>query len=171
MKLRYLALVPMMVLAACSNVGGGADPEFYNGQAGTTASQTATDLTTVSPTSPQFFSQTVGDRVLFNVDEFVVADAAKPILDAQASWLNSNPSYQIIIEGHADEQGTREYNLALGFRRARSVQEYLVARGVSHLRLRTRSFGKERPVEICSVEECYSKNRRAVTVLVGGSTS
>ncbi|MGB0798696.1 MAG: OmpA family protein, partial [Planktomarina sp.] len=93
------------------------------------------------------------------------------ILDAQASWLNSNPSYQIIIEGHADEQGTREYNLALGFRRARSVQEYLVARGVSHLRLRTRSFGKERPVEICSVEECYSKNRRAVTVLVGGSTS
>ena len=80
----------------------------------------------------------------------------------------NNVGYVIIVEGHADEQGTREYNLALGFRRAQSVQEYLVARGVSGLRLKTRSYGKERPIEICSVERCYSKNRRAVTLLTAG---
>jgi peptidoglycan-associated lipoprotein len=85
--------------------------------------------------------------------------------------LNQNSDYQAIIEGHADEQGTREYNVALGARRANAAREYLVSRGVSGNRLRTVSYGKERPIEVCSQEACYAKNRRAVTVLAGGLSS
>ena len=77
----------------------------------------------------------------------------------------------MIVEGHADEQGTREYNLALGARRANAVQEYLVSRGVSPARVRTVSYGKERPIEICSDESCYAQNRRAVTVVTAGAGS
>ena len=88
---------------------------------------------------------------------------------AQAQWLNTNPEYTAVIQGHADEQGTREYNLALGARRAASAREYLVAQGVLASRLRTVTFGKERPIEICSQEACYAKNRRAVTVIAAGA--
>ena len=90
-------------------------------------------------------------------------------MNIQANWLIDNPGFVIIVEGHADERGTREYNLALGFRRAQSVQEYLIAQGISGMRLKTRSYGKERPEEICSSEQCYAKNRRAVTLLSSGS--
>jgi peptidoglycan-associated lipoprotein len=90
-------------------------------------------------------------------------------LDGQADWMLRNTEYSAIIEGHADEQGTREYNLALGARRAASVQQYLVSRGVASSRLRTVSYGKERPLEICSAESCYEQNRRAVTVLSAGA--
>lgn len=93
------------------------------------------------------------------------------VLEGQANWLLTNTDFTAVIEGHADEQGTREYNLALGARRANTVREYLVSRGVADNRLRTVSYGKERPIEVCSVEECYAKNRRAVTVLAGGLTS
>ena len=88
---------------------------------------------------------------------------------AQAAWLQANPSYGILIEGHADEQGTREYNLALGAKRASAVQDFLIVQGIPASRLRTVSYGKERPVEVCSDEACYAKNRRAVTVLSAGS--
>src|SRR5690606_16203522 len=91
------------------------------------------------------------------------------ILANQAGWLNQNQGFSAVIEGHADEQGTREYNLALGARRANSVQEYLISQGVPPGRLRTVSYGKERPLAICSTEECYSKNRRAVTVVSPGA--
>jgi peptidoglycan-associated lipoprotein len=94
----------------------------------------------------------VGDRVLFAVDQSTLSPAAMATLDQQASWLMSNPEYTALIEGHADEQGTREYNLALGARRASSVRDYLVAAGVPDGRLRTISYGKERPLEICSEE-------------------
>jgi peptidoglycan-associated lipoprotein len=90
-------------------------------------------------------------------------------LQGQAEWLLANPDYVATIEGHADEQGTREYNLALGARRANAAREYLISRGVAGNRLTTVSFGKERPIEICSTEDCYSKNRRAVTVLTGST--
>ncbi len=83
----------------------------------------------------------------------------------QANWLLENDDYNAVIEGHADEQGTREYNLALGARRASAVKEFLVSRGVAASRLNTVSYGKERPIEICSAEACYAQNRRAVTVL------
>jgi peptidoglycan-associated lipoprotein len=91
-------------------------------------------------------------------------------LVGQARWLTSNPDYIVTIEGHADEQGTREYNLALGARRANAAREFLISQGVAGSRLQVVSYGKERPLEICSNEACYAKNRRAVTVLAGGLT-
>lgn len=122
------------------------------------------------PTSLAYFQQTVGDRVLFVVDQSTLTPQAMVTLDEQSSWLANNPEFTAIIEGHADERGTQEYNLALGARRASAVQDYLVSRGVAPGRLRTVTYGKERPLEICSDEACYSQNRRAVTVLTAGLT-
>lgn len=134
---------------------GGADGGLEAGMAGSAS----------DPQSPLFFNQTVGDRVLFAVDQSTISDAGKVTLDGQAQWLLANADYRAVIEGHADEQGTREYNLALGQRRANAVREYLVSRGVPAARLQVTSFGKERPVAVCSAESCYAQNRRAVTVL------
>jgi peptidoglycan-associated lipoprotein len=120
------------------------------------------------PASPLYFQQTVGDRVLFAVDQSTLDAQSRLVLDGQANWLAANLDYTAVIEGHADEQGTREYNLALGARRANAVREYLVARGIDPNRLRVVSYGKERPLELCSDEACYAKNRRAVTVLAAG---
>lgn len=121
------------------------------------------------PASPEYFSQQVGDRVLFEVDQSTLTAAARGTLDGQAQWLLTNADYLAVIEGHADEQGTREYNVALGARRANAVREYLISRGVPASRLRTVSFGKERPAAVCSEESCYSQNRRAVTVISIGT--
>ncbi len=121
--------------------------------------------------TPEFFVASVGDRVLFEVDQTTLSPEAMSILDAQAGWMAQNTEATALIEGHADEQGTREYNLALGARRASAVQNYLVSRGVADNRLRTVTYGKERPIEICSTETCWSKNRRAVTIVsVTGSS-
>jgi len=117
------------------------------------------------PTSPAYFQEAVGDRVLFAVNQYTLSPQARATLDAQANWLIQNFDYMAVVEGHADEQGTREYNLALGARRANSVQEYLLSQGVPSNRMKVVSFGKERPVEICSAESCYAQNRRAVTVI------
>lgn len=122
------------------------------------------------PTSPAYFQQAIGDRVLFSVDQSTLTDEARATLEGQAQWLLTNTDYSATIEGHADEQGTREYNLALGARRANAAREYLISRGVAGNRLKTVSYGKERPIEICSDESCYTKNRRAVTILTGGLT-
>ena len=123
------------------------------------------------PSSPAYFQQAIGDRVLFLVDQSTLTAQARSILDGQANWLMQNPDYSAVIEGHADEQGTREYNLALGNRRASAVREYLVSKGVPATRLRIVTYGKERPIEICSEEACYAKNRRAVTVIAGSAIS
>ena len=117
------------------------------------------------PTSPLYFQEVLGDRVFFDVDLSSLSAEAKSTLDGQAEWLNANPEFSAIIEGHTDEQGTTEYNLALGARRANSVFEYLVSQGVDGPRIRVVSFGKERPFEVCSAEMCYAQNRRAVTVI------
>ena len=167
MRVIYLALVPFLALAACSNPGGGFGGGALEG-ASSWDDPSANMADQSDPTSQAFFETSVGNQVLFDVDEFTLNTASKAALDIQAQWLLDNPSYVMIVEGHADEQGTREYNLALGFRRAQSAQEYLVARGVSGLRLKTRSYGKERPLEICSAERCYAKNRRAVILLTAG---
>ncbi len=123
------------------------------------------------PTSLAYFQQTIGDRVLFVVDQSTLSPEAIGILDGQANWLLQNTQYVVTIEGHADEQGTREYNLALGARRASAAQNYLVSRGVADNRVKTVTYGKERPIEICSTEECWSKNRRAVTIVSTGLRS
>ena len=122
-----------------------------------------------TPGSAQDFTVNVGDRIFFDTDSSAIRADAQGILTRQAQWLNQYPNYAIQIEGHADERGTREYNLALGARRAASTRDYLVARGVGADRLRTISFGKEKPVAVCDDISCWSQNRRAVTALAGGS--
>jgi peptidoglycan-associated lipoprotein len=117
------------------------------------------------PGSQQDFVVNVGDRVFFDTDSSELSGQARATLDKQAQWLGNYNRYAFTIEGHADERGTREYNIALGARRAETVREYLVSRGVSGQRMRTISYGKERPVAVCNDISCWSQNRRAVTVL------
>ena len=117
------------------------------------------------PGSQQDFIVNVGDRVFFESDSSDLTPQARDTLDKQAQWLNQYSRYAFTIEGHADERGTREYNIALGARRAQTVQAYLVSRGVMAQRMHTISYGKERPVAVCNDISCWSQNRRAVTVL------
>jgi peptidoglycan-associated lipoprotein len=160
------ALVAALALSACADGGQfGGGGGLFGGNAPADTGEFG------DPSSPGYFQQAIGDRVLFPVDQAVLTDEGRAILDAQAGWLTVNSDYVAIIEGHADEQGTREYNLALGARRANAVREYLVSKGVAGVRLRTVSYGKERPIEICSAEACYQQNRRSVTVISGGLTS
>ena len=118
-----------------------------------------------APGSQQDFIVNVGDRVFFDTNSTELSEQARATLDKQAQWLNQYGRYAFLIEGHADERGTREYNIALGARRAQTVREYLISRGVSAQRMRTISYGKERPVAVCNDISCWSQNRRAVTVL------
>jgi len=118
-----------------------------------------------APGSQQDFVVNVGDRVFFETDSSELTEQARATLDKQAQWLGNYNRYSFTIEGHADERGTREYNIALGARRAQTVREYLVSRGVAASRMRTISYGKERPVAVCDDISCWSQNRRAVTVL------
>ena len=166
MHKRMIAGLMVLGLSACDQAGFGPGGEFLSPGGG---NGTVIEDPTRDPGTVQFFRSAVGDRVLFEVDQYNLTDAAKAALDAQSAWLAENPGYGITIEGHADEQGTREYNLALGARRANAVQTYLLSRGISGERVRTLSYGKERPIEICSNESCYAKNRRAVTVLTGAA--
>jgi len=167
---KAMIVAAALALAACKNPdrygygGAGAD-----GGAGGSYIDTAGLGDPSDPRSIAYFNQTVGDKVHFAVDQSTLSPEARTILMAQASWLNQNTAYSIIIEGHADEQGTREYNLALGARRAASVQQFLISQGVSAARMKTISYGKERPLAVCSDEGCYAQNRRAVTVLSMGA--
>jgi peptidoglycan-associated lipoprotein len=122
-----------------------------------------------APGSPQEFAVNVGDLVHFEEDSSALSGEAQNILRNQARWLNQYSQYTITIQGHADERGTREYNIALGARRAQNVRNYLASRGIQPNRMRTVSYGKERPVAVCNDISCWSQNRRAVTVL--GATS
>ncbi|WP_457581264.1 peptidoglycan-associated lipoprotein Pal [Ensifer canadensis] len=120
-----------------------------------------------TPGSQQDFTVNVGDRIFFDTDSTSVRADAQQTLDRQAQWLAKYPNYAVTVEGHADERGTREYNLALGARRAASTKDYLISRGVPANRLKTISYGKEKPVAVCDDISCWSQNRRAVTVLGG----
>jgi peptidoglycan-associated lipoprotein len=122
-----------------------------------------------TPGSQQDFVVNVGDRVFFETDQTELSAQARVTLDKQAQWLSQYANYTFTIEGHADERGTREYNIALGARRAQNVRNYLASRGIQANRMRTVSYGKERPVAVCNDISCWSQNRRAVTVL--GATS
>lgn len=122
------------------------------------------------PGSPQDFVVNVGDRVLFTTDSSTINSEGRSVLDRQAQWLNQYGNYSFTIEGHADERGTREYNIALGARRATAVKRYLVSKGISASRMKTISFGKERPIAVCNDISCWSQNRRAVSVLDGASS-
>jgi peptidoglycan-associated lipoprotein len=121
-----------------------------------------------TPGSAQDFVVNVGDRVFFETDSSELTPQARATLDKQAQWLSQYNRYAFTVEGHADERGTREYNIALGARRATTVRDYLTARGVDPSRMRTISYGKERPVAVCNDISCWSQNRRSVTVLNAG---
>jgi peptidoglycan-associated lipoprotein len=149
-------LAVALALGACANKNGGADGGGLAGGAST-------------PGSQQDFVVNVGDRVFFESDQTDLSPQAMATLDKQAQWLQTYNRYSFTIEGHADERGTREYNIALGARRAQSVRSYLASRGIDPGRMRTISYGKERPVAVCNDISCWSQNRRAVTVLNAGS--
>ncbi|MEP9354014.1 peptidoglycan-associated lipoprotein Pal [Xanthobacter sp. KR7-65] len=150
---RFAALFGFaLALAACANQP---NPNAAGGAGG-------------PPGSPQEFVVAVGDRVFFESDQTDLTPQARATLDRQAQWLQQYNRYTFTIEGHADERGTREYNIALGAKRAQSVRDYLSARGIDPARMRTISYGKERPVAVCNDISCWSQNRRAVTVLNAG---
>ena len=150
-RARYAAfLIAALAVAGCSSKPN----EDIVGVAGAAA-----------PGSPQDFVVNVGDRVFFETDSTDLTPQSRSTLDKQAQWLQQYNRYAFTIEGHADERGTREYNIALGARRAQTVRDYLSARGVQVSRMRTISYGKERPVAVCDDISCWSQNRRAVTVL------
>lgn len=155
-----------LTLAACSQDGRFDNPTGGPGAGG--AEFGAGGLAASDPASAEYFQQFVGDTVLFAVDEYTLSAQARGVLAEQAEWLANNPNFDIIVQGHADERGTREYNLALGDRRANSARDYLLSLGVNANRVKTVSYGKERPAQICSDESCYAQNRRSVTVLVAG---
>jgi peptidoglycan-associated lipoprotein len=123
----------------------------------------------ITPGTSRDFAVNVGDVVRFEVDSSSLTGEAQGILRNQAVWLNQYPQYTVTIEGHADERGTREYNIALGARRATAVRGYLAQQGVSSSRIRTISYGKERPIAVCDDISCWSQNRRAQTILNNGA--
>jgi len=153
------ALAVGLALSACAR--NNADNDALNGAYGAAG----------APGSVQEFAASVGDRVFFETDSTELTSTGQTTLDKQAAWLNQYPRYTFTIEGHADERGTREYNFALGARRAESTKTYLIAKGVSIARIKTISYGKERPVAVCNDISCWSQNRRAVTVLAGAAGS
>ncbi len=152
----------VLALAACA----GAD----HGEA--VSSGSAAESSGILPGTPAvtlaYFEESVGDRVFFAFDRYELSNDARLVLARQAAWLELAPSAWIVVQGHCDERGTREYNLALGARRAASVHDFLVSYGVPANRVETVSYGKERPVAVCSAESCWSQNRRAVSVVRGG---
>jgi len=143
------AIAAMILIAACSNDQQAAAPA----------------TTTVTPGSVADFRQNVGDRVFFDTDASTVREDGRQTLNKQAEWLKKYTNYQITVEGHCDERGTREYNLPLGERRANAARQYLVAQGIPAARIKTISYGKERPDPVGSDEAAWARNRRAVTAL------
>ncbi|MBM3488704.1 MAG: peptidoglycan-associated lipoprotein Pal [Alphaproteobacteria bacterium] len=136
-----------------------------SGGGGSGAGVSSQPLSGPRPGTQEDLTVNVGDRVFFDLDRFDLRADARAILDRQAAWLRTYPNVALVIEGHADERGTREYNLALAERRANSVRSYLTALGVSPSRVSIVSFGKERPVDPRSNEDAWSQNRRAVSVV------
>jgi peptidoglycan-associated lipoprotein len=121
---------------------------------------------TMSSIAEQFRREVSSDTIHFGLDEYDIDAASQAILNSQATWLAAHPEVRITIEGHCDERGTREYNLALGDRRANAAKNYLAARGVSPARITTISYGKERPIALGSDEASWAQNRRAVTIVL-----
>ncbi len=152
---RAAGILALMTLAACSRTTSDDSIALTSGIRGGQA----------IAGSSQDFVVNVGDRVFFETDSAELTAQARSTLDRQAQWLNQYPNFAITMEGHADERGTREYNIALGARRATAARDYLMARGVTANRINTISFGKERPVAVCNDISCWSQNRRAVTLL------
>ncbi|MEP0338939.1 MAG: peptidoglycan-associated lipoprotein Pal [Alphaproteobacteria bacterium] len=163
MRFKVLGMVAALALAvsACESTSG-------SGAGASGSGQSITPLPAAAPLAlKDQFVVDVGDRVFFSFDRFDVEQDQKKVLDTQAAWLKKYSSVTVTIEGHADERGTREYNLALGERRANAVKEYLIYLGIDAKRIKTVSYGEERPVALGSDETAWSQNRRGVTVVTG----
>ncbi|MCE7998736.1 MAG: peptidoglycan-associated lipoprotein Pal [Rhodobiaceae bacterium] len=166
--LRVATMAGLMVaVAACSSTP---DENSSASSTPTTPVQTQTQPSGPTPGSQQDLVVNVGDRVFFETDRSDLTSAARATLQRQAAWLKLYPALSVAMEGHADERGTRDYNLALGARRANAAKSYLVSLGIDPSRVRTISYGKERPVALCSNESCWSQNRRAVSVVSGAGS-
>ncbi len=168
-SVKFVCLTGALLLGACTH-----KQEAVNTApppAPAPMAQPAPVTSSIIPGSAEDLRVNVGDTVHFGYNEYNIEDADKTLLGRQAAWLAKYPSVRITVEGHADERGTREYNLALGARRANAVKEFLVSQGVSTGRMETVSYGKERPTCTESSESCWAQNRRGVTVLTGGVNS
>ena len=178
MTMRLLSLFAgVLFLAACqaapeetAATGGGGQVAQTTAQAPAKAVEKA-PIPGPRPGSQEDLVVNVGDRVFFDFDKYNLKPDARAILEKQAAWMKQFASVTVSIEGHCDERGTREYNLALGERRANSVKDFLIALGISPSRVKTISYGKERPVALGSDEQAWTQNRRGVTVVTGGSPS
>lgn len=168
---RLIALSFLFVLAACATdkdptTQDPAPVEYSDGSGvGTESDVTGGQLGELTPGSQEELVATVGDRVFFDFNSYALSDNAQKTLTRQAEWLKTNASVNVIVEGHCDERGTREYNLALGERRAKAVKDFLASAGVPSGRISIISYGKEHPEYLESNEEAWSKNRRGVTVV------
>ncbi len=160
MNLRPLSLIAgLLLLAACSQ-----NPST-NANTGGTGAGTGTTQSSIVPGSKEDFAQNVGDRVFFDTDKSSIKPEGQQTLQRQAEWLKRYPNVTVTVEGHCDDRGTREYNLALGDRRATAVSRALVALGVQANRVKTISYGKERPAVLGDNEAAWAQNRRGVTVI------
>jgi peptidoglycan-associated lipoprotein len=162
--LKMAAIAFAIVLAGCETKPPPAQPAQ-------TPAPVAAPVSSIIPGSAQDFRVNVGDTVHFDYNKYAILDVDKATLQRQASWLARYPSVRVNIEGNCDERGTREYNLALGARRANAVKEYLVSLGVAASRVETISYGKERPICSESTESCWAQNRRGVTTISAGANS
>jgi peptidoglycan-associated lipoprotein len=163
--LRFAAVAAAFLLvAACSS-------NSETGNASTSASSTSPSSSTVTPGTQQDLVASVGDRVFFDFDKSILKDEGKATLQRQAAWMKLYPKLTFILEGHADERGTRDYNLALGGRRAAAAKDFLISLGIDTTRIKTVSYGKERPICLDSTEDCWSQNRRSVTVVAESAGS
>ncbi len=152
-----------LALAACSKKN---TPDL---EAGPGSDRIGAGAGNVAPGSQADFETNVGDRVYFLVDQTTLTPEAREILTRQAQWLEQYPAVTVQVEGHADERGTREYNISLSARRATNSRNFLISQGVKGSRISSIAYGKERPAQLCDAEECWSQNRRAVTVITGGA--
>ena len=162
MSLRQFTRQSMVAVALCGTLAIGACAK--------SAADFSADASAL-PGSPQDFAQNVGDRVFFESDSSDLTPKAQATLDRQVAWLQRYDHGPFLVEGNADERGTREYNFALGARRAEATKEYMVARGIPSSRVRTISYGKEHPVAVCNDISCWSQNRRAQTNVSGSQSS
>jgi peptidoglycan-associated lipoprotein len=165
--LKLVALSGVLILAGCESKPKTVD----NPPPAAPQESQAAPTSSIVPGSAEDLRVNVGDTVHFDYDKYEILEADRSVLQRQAAWLGKYPSVRVTIDGHCDERGTREYNLALGARRANAVREYLVSLGVSSGRVETISYGKERPMCTESNESCYAQNRRGVTTITGGANS
>ncbi len=162
MNLRFLSLLAgVLLLAACADT----TPTTGGAAGGASAATPSTPSGSVQPGTEQDLVQNVGDRVFFDYDKSDIKAEGRQVLQRQADWLKKYSNVTVTVEGHCDERGTREYNLALGERRATAVKKMLVALGVPASRVSTISYGKERPAVVGSNEAAWAQNRRGVTVV------